>query len=220
VPYESSVEQTYAALLAQVLTSGDYLWPWEYTSQEGMPRPSASAGLDAAKDSDLFWDVGTHSILDTDKVTDGDEDEFGAIRAPTALERHDLFGSERPSAADFDRVHRRGDVDFPLEGVLGDRWTGRSVVLYRDGVPDEVYFRAIPATDPARARPARRESSRCARRFTRWPDPAPGNRARAWRRQAAAMPVIRARSDSVSAAWTSARRSPSGRLRKVACNAR
>lgn len=140
VPYDGSVEQTYAALLTQVLTSGDYLWPWEYAGQEGPPRPSALAGLDEAKDTDLFWDVGTHSILDTYQVIDGDEDEFGSIRALTARERHDLFGSEQPSAADLDRVHRRGDVDSPLEGVLGDRWTGRSVVLYRDGVPDEVYF--------------------------------------------------------------------------------
>lgn len=137
VPYAGSVKATYSALQEQVLLSGEYLWPWEYVGRtDGPPRPSSLAALGAAKDTELFWDIGTHSILDTHAVITGDKDEFGGIRPLTDAENQHLFGTERPSATDFDRV----DPDGALESVLGERWSGRSVVLHRDGAPDEVYF--------------------------------------------------------------------------------
>jgi hypothetical protein len=42
-------------------------------------------------------------------------------------------------AADFDRVYQPGPSG-PLARLLGERWGGRSVVIYEDGNPAEVYF--------------------------------------------------------------------------------
>lgn len=130
-----SVEVT--AIQEQLLANGAYLWPWEYVGQaDEVPRPATLAALNAAKDEELFWDVGTHSILDTHQIRDSDRDDFGTIRPLTELESRDLFGSTQPIATDLDRAQQAGR----LEAALGDRWTGRYAVLYRDGAAAEIYF--------------------------------------------------------------------------------
>lgn len=148
VPYAGSVEATLTAVQEQILAAGDYIWPWEtiarYVGGEvAVPRPTSLDILNAAKETEEFWDEGTHTILDTDRVVtsaeDGDDVGDGAIRPLSPAELARVFGTEQPSAADFDRVFEPG-----MSGVLGDltgpRWTGRSVVIYQDGAPAEICF--------------------------------------------------------------------------------
>lgn len=145
VSYAGSIEATLIAVQEQVLAAGDYIWPWEtfarYTGGEvAVPRPTSLDTLDAAKEAEEFWEEGTHTILDTDRVvTSADDVGDGAILPLCSAELEQVFGTEQPSAADVDRVFQPGP-----SGVLGDltgpRWTGRSLVIYQDGTPDEVYF--------------------------------------------------------------------------------
>jgi hypothetical protein len=84
-PYAGSVEATLIAVQEQVLTSGDYIWPWDdidpedLGEDEGAPRPSSLAELAAAKEIEEFWDEGTHAILDIDRVVAADDNQVGAI---------------------------------------------------------------------------------------------------------------------------------------------
>jgi len=146
VPYAGSVETALFAVQEQVLASGDFLWPWdEYEPDEDdiVARPTSMAELNAAKEQETFWDAGTHTILDVDHMAAGDDDEIGGIRPLTEDELTKWFGSVEPSAADFERIPMYLQR-MHEKGTLGDltetRWTGRSMVLYRDGKPDEVVF--------------------------------------------------------------------------------
>lgn len=144
-PYAGSVEATLVAVQEEVLQRGDYLWPWDdidpefLDDDETVSRPSSLAELAAAKESEEFWEAGTHTILDIHGIAAGDDDSAGVIRPLSAAELARVFGTERPSAADFDRVYQP-DLVGPLGELMGARWTGRSVVIYRNGAPDEVYF--------------------------------------------------------------------------------
>ena len=149
VSYAGSVEATLIAVQEQVLADGDYIWPWETIARYGggevaVPRPTSLDTLNAAKETEEFWDEGTHTILDTDRIvtsTDDDADDVGdgAIRPLSPAELARVFGTEQPSAADFDRVVEP-ETSSVLDDLTGPRWTGRSLVIYRDGTPDEVYF--------------------------------------------------------------------------------
>jgi hypothetical protein len=164
VAYAGSVEATLIALQEQVLESREYLWPWDldyrnpsylahraqFLEQFGVPedarmgtipRPSSLAGLNAVKEgNEEFWDEGTHSILDVDRVIAAEsDDQFGAIYPLTPAELTDVFGTLRPSAAEFDHVYQPGPKG-PLDDLLGERWTGRSLVIYKDDAPAEVFF--------------------------------------------------------------------------------
>ncbi|WP_326564968.1 hypothetical protein VSH64_24285 [Amycolatopsis rhabdoformis] len=139
-PYAGSVKATHKFVQAQLLSSGDYVWPWEDFDPEyvtPVPRPRSLPDLNAAKDSENFWDCGTHSILDTHEISESDG--VGTIRPLSTTELTTVFGTPQPSAADFDRVFQPGPSG-PLADLMGERWTGRSLVLYHNGTPTEVFF--------------------------------------------------------------------------------
>ncbi|MEU4671612.1 hypothetical protein AB0F91_27450 [Amycolatopsis sp. NPDC023774] len=139
-PYVGSVKATHRFVQAQLLSTGDYLWPWESFDPEyvaPVPRPRSLPDLEAAKDSENFWDAGTHTILDTHQISEADS--VGTIRPLNPTELTEVFGTHQPSAADFDRVFRPGPSG-PLADLMGERWTGRSLVLYHNGSPSEVFF--------------------------------------------------------------------------------
>jgi hypothetical protein len=134
----------------------DYIWPWddlhravpnteyleELEDDEILPRPTSLADLAVAKRVDEFWEEGTHTILYVERVTRADgPDEVAAIRPLTATELAQVFGTERPTAADFDRIRAPGPSG-PLEDLMGPRWSGRSLVIYADDreSPVEVHF--------------------------------------------------------------------------------
>lgn len=137
VPYAGSVEATFVLLQEQVLAGGEFLWPWDglepdEDDDEVAGRPSSLEELRAAKEIEEFWEAGTHSILDMDRV--GDDEQVGVVRPLTSGELEGVFGTREPSAVEFEQV------ETPEQLLLGERWTGRSLVLYKDGKPDEVYF--------------------------------------------------------------------------------
>jgi hypothetical protein len=139
VPFVGSVEEAFDEVRKQVLVSGDYIWPWDdlepddEDDDESAPRPSTLDALRAAKEIEEFWEEGTHSILDMERV--GADDQFGVVRPLSATELSDVFGTQEPAAVDLERVGEERLLD-----LLGERWTGRSLVLHKDGKPDEVYF--------------------------------------------------------------------------------
>jgi hypothetical protein len=143
-PYVGSVEGSFLAVQELVLASGDFLWPWDdFDPDEAVSRPTSVAELNAAKNTEEFWEAGTHTILDVDRVVTGDTDEIGGIRPLTEDELTEWFGTVEPSAAEFERIPmwiQQMDETGTLSDLTETRWTGRSLVLYRDGEPDEVVF--------------------------------------------------------------------------------
>ncbi|MFI6344071.1 hypothetical protein [Streptomyces sp. NPDC050560] len=148
-PYDGSVEAALATAQRRVLASGEYIWPWETRAEYGvpgdsLPRPATLDELKAAKDSEDFWEEGTHSILDIEAVVDTTEepdpyeiDDFGTLRPlrPERIRHH--FGTELPTPDQYAELVARprrllpgGDLEEALTDESGMRWTGRYVLLY------------------------------------------------------------------------------------------
>jgi hypothetical protein len=80
VPYQPDAEAAFTHLQDQVLESGEFLWREEYYG----PRPTTRWQLAAIKDREEFWEEGTHSILDMDRIVAAhDEDHDGTLRPLT-----------------------------------------------------------------------------------------------------------------------------------------
>lgn len=146
VPFKGSVHDSFVATQEQLLTTGDYIWPWDdmdpdYEDQdETFPRPTSLAQLVEAKEVEEFWEEGTHTLLDLERVANADDaDQFGAVCPLTSAELLQVFGTDRPTAEDFDRIYEPGPSGA-LGDLMGPKWSGRSLVIYRDDTPVEVYF--------------------------------------------------------------------------------
>jgi hypothetical protein len=93
VPYRPEVAEALLDLQTQVFDDSDY---YEYWTECGAARPETIEDLWAAKETDDFWAVGSHSILDIDKIVGvGEPDSPGAMRAMSAEEMRDVLGSDR-----------------------------------------------------------------------------------------------------------------------------
>ncbi len=143
VPYQPDAEAAFTQLQEQVLESGDFLWQEEYYG----PRPTTRWELAAVKDTEEFWEEGTHSILDMDRLIPADdEDNDGTVRPLTPDELRRYFGTDRPSEADFDRVYLctpgTDPVEWARRDILTDLrgWSGRYTVLYDAGRPQQIIF--------------------------------------------------------------------------------
>jgi hypothetical protein len=141
VPYQPDVEAAFVQLQDQVLASGDFLWDEEHY---GAPRPGTREDLAAVKEGSAFWEEGTHTVLDMDRVVpaymeddDEDPDNVGAIRPMSADETREYLGADRPAEDDFFRVYRQfGAI---VDGI--SRWTGRYTILYdAEGEQQIVFF--------------------------------------------------------------------------------
>lgn len=140
VPYQQDVMQALLDLQSSMIASGKCHQgnpDAAYDLHKFFPQIGSLEELRALKETDEFWEEGTHSILDMDRIISaGQPDEEGAI-APVPPDRaRALFGNQRPAREDFQRaahgnLHR--SPDFP-------RWSGRYVVLYEDGRPHEIAF--------------------------------------------------------------------------------
>ena len=151
VPFVDSVETSLTALQEKVLAEGDYIWPWEDMDPDFLEemdddeiprRPTSLAALAEAKEIEDFWDEGTHTILDVERISPPEgPDEFAGIRPLTAAELRQVFGTEHPTAADLDRVHEPGPSG-QLADLMGPKWSGRSLLLYpsSETTPVEVFF--------------------------------------------------------------------------------
>lgn len=125
-----------AAALEQLRTStlaaGDYFW--DETSDEYIgPRPGSLAELDALRGSEEFWEIGTHSVLDVDRLIGSREpDRDGTVRPLTDEEAVRYFGTATPTREQFEAA------GAPMPDVEG--WSGFCQVLYADGRPTEIAF--------------------------------------------------------------------------------
>jgi hypothetical protein len=140
VPYQPDVEAAFVQLQDQVLASGDFLWDEELY---GAPQPGTRGELAAVKEGEAFWDEGTHTVLDMDRVVpayakdDENPDNVGAIRPMSTEETREYLGTDRPTEHDFFHVYRQfGEI---VDGI--SRWTGRYAILFEaEGEQQIVFF--------------------------------------------------------------------------------
>lgn len=139
VPLRSTVTETLIALQQQLIESGDFYWDLQdEETGEDLPRPTSLAQLAEYKERDEFWDVGTHSALDLDRVVNtDDEDHDGTLRPLSTAEAREYLGSERPTAADFAHAYGTGSSGS-LEPITARRWSGRCVLLHEGDQPTAV----------------------------------------------------------------------------------
>jgi hypothetical protein len=115
-------------LREQVLREGDFLWA-DWLG----PQPGTLAELDAIRETDEFWDEGTHSVLDVDRVVGGDDpDGEGTVRPLLEQESIELFGTATPSREQF-AAAELFDVDV-------ERWSGRCQAVYDGDRPVAIGF--------------------------------------------------------------------------------
>lgn len=127
--YRGDLASSLAALHAEQFSQdGSYfrgvLGRWD------LPQPATLDELWSEPYGEFMGNNGTHSILDIPTMED--------ITPLSADEVAETFGTEQPTRADWDRVS--GEFARGVRHLLGDRWTGRGVILHRDGKPDEVAF--------------------------------------------------------------------------------
>lgn len=122
-PAESPA-QVFERLQLREMAGDDYLWDDDCIG----PRPRTIAQLKAGRGPE-FGQQGTHSILDMYGVLAADETDdrelFAAVRAITEDEASQVFGTPRPSPAQFDETAAE---------PLGPHWTGSLVRLYENDV--------------------------------------------------------------------------------------
>jgi hypothetical protein len=131
VAYEGDPAAALAGLRERTFADEDFYWDDEddYLG----PKPATLADFDALRETEEYWEVGAHSILDVDRVIASDaEDHDGTVRQLPEAEAHELFGTTSPTREQFLRV----------EEAIPDirRWSGRYQLLYRDGKPTEIAF--------------------------------------------------------------------------------
>ncbi len=128
VDYRDDVRAAFAELQKTVLAEGDYYRGFDNENTYG-----SMDDLQAAKDDEEFWEEGTHSILDMVEVVDsGAEDDVARVRVLREDEVRALFGTDRPTAADFER--------FQAGEWYVERWQGHVTTLYQDGQPASLAF--------------------------------------------------------------------------------
>lgn len=129
VGYRPDVEVAFAELQETVLAGGDY-----YDREVG--TFASMAELNEMRNTEDFWEAGTHSILDMMTFTGPDaQDEIAALRLLRDDEVRALFGHDQPTNSDFERFT---DEVWDLE-----RWQGRATVLYQAGQPHGLAFWGI-----------------------------------------------------------------------------
>lgn len=122
----------FTAIRREVLANRDYylFWQEEYTLGG---EPATLEELEQTKEHEEFWEVGTHSILDMDRlVSSKDEDHDGTVRLlPSDLARQ-FFGTTAPTLQDF--AAASADLMGPR------RWSGFYIPIVTDGTPTHVAF--------------------------------------------------------------------------------
>lgn len=121
VEYRGDPAAALDQLRAATLASGDYFWD-ETSEQHIGPRPGSLAELDTLRESDEFWEIGTHSVLVVDRsIGSREPDRDGTVRPLTDEEAVDFFGTATPTREEFEAA---GEPFRPTEiafwGATGD----------------------------------------------------------------------------------------------------
>lgn len=131
-PYEGDPSQSLTRLRNRVLAESDYYWDDDYLG----PRPASLDELDQLREEEEFWEVGTHSVLDVDRVIAADdEDHDGTVRELPEDEAISIFGTAEPTRDLF--IARRNELPNHRQ------WSGLYQLLHRDGAPTEIAFWGI-----------------------------------------------------------------------------
>ncbi|MEV6526319.1 hypothetical protein AB0M43_30705 [Longispora sp. NPDC051575] len=130
--YRGDIPSSLGALHQELFDNGDSWFRAQLTRWE-LPQPTTLEELWGSEVYHEFMGTnGTHSILDVPGLG---PDGISPLDAETIVR---VFGTDQPTRADWDRV--AGKYANGVGGLLGDRWTGRCVVLSKDGEPSEVAF--------------------------------------------------------------------------------
>ena len=135
VPYQADMGEALSTLRRRVFAEGSYLSPPEL----GLPAPESADDLVTEPYWEFMGTSGTHSVLDVLSVEPADDDEqaYATIRPLSGPEYEELFGTSRPSRADFGRVSDSGQL---YDYVNAGRGTGRAAVLWAGDAPAEIAF--------------------------------------------------------------------------------
>jgi hypothetical protein len=135
VPYTTDMAGALRDLQRDVFAADEFFW-YDDDDPYPAPKPTTLEELDAIKQMEEFWDVGTHSILDLDRVIGpGDEDHDGTLRLMAPAEAERVFGSPMPTRAQFEAAYQGGMGDVPF----ARKWGGLYLVLAdENGQPAEI----------------------------------------------------------------------------------
>jgi hypothetical protein len=129
--YQDDIEAALRQAQRAVLASGDFRWP------DGLgPRPTTLEELAQARGREQFFEEGTGSILDVDRVVEADQPPSeGVVRGLAPTEIAAIFGAERPTRAGVDAAYESGLLPFDRS-----RWAGRWLVLFEGAQLSEIAF--------------------------------------------------------------------------------
>lgn len=97
------------------------------------PKPKKPKSIDALLEQ--CAENGTHTILDIFRGI-SDKPDFGcASKMPAGMQKK-MYGTLKPTRADIEKSAYQA-----CEGL--DRWHAFYVVVYKDGVPSEIYFEGV-----------------------------------------------------------------------------
>ena len=83
---------------------------------------------------ELQGENGTHSILDIDRISP--VPTFGAITPMPTWKLLEIFGSEQPTRVQIESKYKKG----ALAEYVSARWQGIYIIVFRGGLPDEIFF--------------------------------------------------------------------------------
>ncbi|MEW2357709.1 hypothetical protein [Spirillospora sp. NPDC029432] len=135
VPYQPDIDAALAMAHEYAFSQGDYFWPFDSKSRfsAGPERPRPGSIRELWEDP-VVQELLTHSVLDLFTVAGPAEEPEILQAAPlSSAATLELFGTERPSRADYDRARDR------LWNEIRNGY-GHYVTLYHDGTPEQIAF--------------------------------------------------------------------------------
>jgi hypothetical protein len=125
------LETALVRLQERVLASGDFYYS---EAEWRAPRPATLTDLAVTRATEEFWEVGSHSILDVDRVIGAyAPDRDGTVRPLARKETKALFGTRRPGRERFEEVVTEAPPEVR-------RWSARCQVLFDGRRPVAVGF--------------------------------------------------------------------------------
>lgn len=138
-PYVDDPATTLRLLREAVFAVSDFSGLREW----GCPVPASLGELFSSPVyREYLGTCGTHSILDVDTFSDDERDpddwhgDLGVLRQWPDEKVAEVFGTDEPTRADLDAVGVDALYDADDDLI---RWSGRCIVLYPDGEPDELF---------------------------------------------------------------------------------
>jgi hypothetical protein len=136
VRFEPDLAHALEELRLRVFADGEFMSP----TSVGLPAPASLRDLMTEPYWEFLGTCGTHSILDIAAgVSPADQldQELSTIRPLTGAETRELFGTDEPTRAHFERISHSDQL---YEYVDAGRYTGRAAILWEANSPSEIVF--------------------------------------------------------------------------------